>query len=80
VVASKRRFTPMVQCDPAEFFAWFLATLHTELGGSKKRFSSIVHRCFQGMVSIKSFTKKINSDGTESMDDENTRMPLRELP
>lgn len=40
LTASKRRFTPTTQCDPAEFTSWFLTSLHTGLGGTKKMQSS----------------------------------------
>lgn len=47
---SDRRFTIGKACDTYEFVGWLLNTLHQDLGGSKKRSSSIISRCFQGMV------------------------------
>lgn len=47
MVASKKRFRIGVQSDPVEFMSWLLNTLHTDLGGTKKRNSSVIYKCFQ---------------------------------
>ncbi|KAG9454625.1 hypothetical protein H6P81_007529 [Aristolochia fimbriata] len=50
--ASKKRFRIGVQSDPVEFMYWLLNTLHTNLKGSKKNSSSIIHKCFQGELEV----------------------------
>lgn len=52
MVASKKRFRIGVQSDPVEFMSWLLNTLHADLGGTKKRNSSIIYKCFQVSVLI----------------------------
>jgi len=42
------------QSDPLSFLSWFLNTLHRDLGGSKKKNSSIIYSTFQGELSIES--------------------------
>jgi len=50
--ASRKKFTIGVQADPIEFLAWFLNTVHSSMGGNKKRNSSIISQCFQGQVKV----------------------------
>lgn len=38
--------------DPGEFLSWFLNQLHRDLGGNKKRNSSIIYSTFQGELRI----------------------------
>ena len=38
--------------DPVEFLGWLVNTLHRDLGGSKKRGSSVIYSTFQGKVQI----------------------------
>lgn len=52
--ASNRRFKLTEQSDPLAFLSWFLNTLHKDLGGSKKKDSSIIYSTFQGEVLIES--------------------------
>ncbi|KAG0361313.1 hypothetical protein BG005_008606 [Podila minutissima] len=52
--ASSRKFKLTEQSDPLAFLSWFLNTLHRDLGGSKKKNSSIVYSTFQGELSIES--------------------------
>ncbi|KAF9348466.1 hypothetical protein BGX26_000122 [Mortierella sp. AD094] len=52
--ASNRKFKLTEQSDPLAFLSWFLNTLHRELGGSKKKNSSIIYSTFQGELSIES--------------------------
>lgn len=40
------------QGDPVEFLGWIVNTLHRDLGGTKKRNSSIIYSAFQGKVQI----------------------------
>ncbi|KAJ1895511.1 U4 U6.U5 tri-snRNP-associated protein [Kickxella alabastrina] len=49
---SKRRFRMDAQGDAFEFLTWLLNTLHVDLGGSRKRNSSIVYRAFQGEIQV----------------------------
>jgi len=50
--ASNKKYKMGVKIDPIEFMIWFLHTLHTDLGGTKKPGSSIVFKTFQGLVQI----------------------------
>ncbi|KAF9940002.1 hypothetical protein BGZ65_008582 [Modicella reniformis] len=52
--ASNRKFRLTEQGDPLAFLSWFLNTLHRDLGGSKKKDSSIIYSTFQGEVLIES--------------------------
>ena len=38
--------------DPVEFLGWLVNTLHRDLGGTKKRNSSVIYSTFQGKVQI----------------------------
>lgn len=58
MVASKKRFRIGVQSDPVEFMSWLLNTLHTDLGGTKKRNSSVIYKCFQGELEVTKETQK----------------------
>ncbi|WVR03917.1 hypothetical protein IAU60_000916 [Kwoniella sp. DSM 27419] len=49
---SNGKFKMTEQGDPVEFLGWLVNTLHRDLGGSKKRNSSIVYSTFQGKVQI----------------------------
>ncbi|KAJ1806133.1 U4 U6.U5 tri-snRNP-associated protein, partial [Coemansia sp. RSA 2599] len=49
---SKRRFGLDLPGDAFELLTWLLNTLHMDLGGSKKRNSSIVYRTFRGEIQI----------------------------
>ncbi|EFJ24931.1 hypothetical protein SELMODRAFT_90860 [Selaginella moellendorffii] len=57
--ASKKKFRIGVQSDPVEFFSWLLNTLHSELGGTTLRNSSIIYQCFQGELEV---LKELQSD------------------
>eukprot|EP00750_Incisomonas_marina_P009028 INCI15777.1.p1 GENE.INCI15777.1~~INCI15777.1.p1 ORF type:complete len:358 (+),score=66.93 INCI15777.1:465-1538(+) len=50
---SKKKFQPGVQSHAIEFLSWLLNNLHIGLGGSRKKNSSIIYRCFQGQVEVK---------------------------
>ncbi|KAF9166916.1 hypothetical protein DFQ26_006443 [Actinomortierella ambigua] len=52
--ASNRKFRLTEQGDPLAFMSWFLNTLHRDLGGTKKKDSSIIHKTFQGELKIES--------------------------
>ncbi|KAJ1859818.1 U4 U6.U5 tri-snRNP-associated protein, partial [Coemansia sp. RSA 486] len=49
---SKRRFGLDLPGDAFDLLTWLLNTLHIDLGGSKKRNSSIVYRAFQGEILV----------------------------
>jgi U4/U6.U5 tri-snRNP-associated protein 2 len=40
------------QGDPVEFLGWLVNTLHRDLGGTKKRNSSVIYSSLQGKVQI----------------------------
>ncbi|KAG2217008.1 hypothetical protein INT45_003081, partial [Circinella minor] len=52
--ASQKRFRLTEQSNAIDFLSWFLNTLHKDLGGTKKRNSSIIYRIFQGEVNVES--------------------------
>ncbi|KAG0053562.1 hypothetical protein BGZ83_000846 [Gryganskiella cystojenkinii] len=52
--SSNRKFKLTEQGDPLAFLSWFLNALHRDLGGSKKKDSSIIYKTFQGELSIES--------------------------
>ncbi|KAK2566273.1 U4/U6.U5 tri-snRNP-associated protein 2 [Acropora cervicornis] len=67
VLCSKKRFQFTEQGDPVEFLSWFLNSLHTTLGGTKKatsselvnvidyiEFSGVIYKTFQGKMRITS--------------------------
>ncbi|CAG0891762.1 unnamed protein product [Darwinula stevensoni] len=54
VLCSKKRFQITKQGDAVNFLSWFLNALHTALGGTKKRNSSIIYKSFQGSMKVHS--------------------------
>ncbi|ORZ16886.1 hypothetical protein BCR42DRAFT_326199 [Absidia repens] len=52
--ASNKRFKLTTQGNAIDFLSWFLNTLHRDLGGTKKRNSSIIYQTFQGEVQMES--------------------------
>ncbi|KAJ2780239.1 U4 U6.U5 tri-snRNP-associated protein, partial [Coemansia interrupta] len=51
-VRSKRRFRFDIPGDAFDFLTWLLNTVHIDLGGTRKRNSSVVYRTFQGELQI----------------------------
>lgn len=51
--ASQRRFKILQQGDAHEFLAWFLNTLHRDLGG-RQTGTSVVFKAFQGEIIMRS--------------------------
>jgi U4/U6.U5 tri-snRNP-associated protein 2 len=49
---SAGKFRMTEQGDPVEFLGWIVNTLHRDLGGTKKRNSSVIYSTFQGKVQI----------------------------
>jgi len=54
---SAGKFKMTEQGDPVEFLGWIVNTLHRDLGGTKKRNSSVIYSTFQGKVQIE--TQKV---------------------
>ncbi|KAI8145332.1 hypothetical protein BJV82DRAFT_511604 [Fennellomyces sp. T-0311] len=52
--ASQKRFRLTEQSNAIDFLSWFLNTLHKDLGGTRKRNSSVIYRIFQGEVQVES--------------------------
>ncbi|KAH0837965.1 hypothetical protein J3R83DRAFT_6202 [Lanmaoa asiatica] len=50
--ASSGKFSLEKQGDPVEFLGWFLNRLHIDLGGTKKKNSSIIFSTFQGELRV----------------------------
>ncbi|KJE90317.1 ubiquitin specific peptidase 39 [Capsaspora owczarzaki ATCC 30864] len=55
--ASSKRFTLAQQADPSDLLSWLLNTFHTDLGGTRRSGSSIIHKIFQG--SMKMISRKM---------------------
>ncbi|KAI9276171.1 hypothetical protein BY458DRAFT_506581 [Sporodiniella umbellata] len=52
--ASRKRFKLTEQNNAIDFMSWFLNTLHKDLGGTKKKNSSVIYKYFQGEVKVDS--------------------------
>ncbi|KAI8969279.1 hypothetical protein BDF20DRAFT_907974 [Mycotypha africana] len=52
--ASQKKFTLTRQSNAIEFLSWFLNQLHKDLGGTRKRNSSIIFKQFQGELNVES--------------------------
>ncbi|KAG8219445.1 hypothetical protein J3R82DRAFT_372 [Butyriboletus roseoflavus] len=50
--ASSGKFSLEKQGDPVEFLGWFLNRLHIDLGGTKKKNSSVIFSTFQGELRV----------------------------
>ncbi|CAO3663495.1 unnamed protein product [Umbelopsis vinacea] len=62
--ASEKKFKLTQQSDPIEFMSWFLNTLHKDLGGTRKRTSSIIYKTFQGEVKVESQSVGVKEEHT----------------
>jgi U4/U6.U5 tri-snRNP-associated protein 2 len=71
-ISSNKRFRIGYQSDPVEFLSWFLNTLHTDLGGTKKK-STIITKCFQGKVKVITKKGKTDKEGEEGEGEEGKR-------
>ena len=61
---SKKKFAIGKRNDPVEFMSWLLNTLHRDLSGKMKNGSSIVTKCFRGLVQVKTtYLKKEQPEG-----------------
>ena len=56
------KFKSTEQGDPVEFLGWMVNTLHRDLGGTKKRGSSVIYSTFQRTVQIQTQQVIIHKD------------------
>ncbi|CDZ98561.1 spindle pole body protein [Phaffia rhodozyma] len=61
-VASEGKFKVTKQGDPIEFLGWLLNRLHKDLGGSRKKNSSIIYKTFQGDLKIETQQYMVKAD------------------
>ncbi|KAI0304618.1 spindle pole body protein [Russula brevipes] len=64
--ASGGKFRLDAQGDPVEFLRWLLNDLHKDLGGSKKKNSSIIFSTFQGQVRTETQHVVVRPDASEN--------------
>lgn len=69
-VRSNKRFRIGHQSDPIHFMSWFMNTIHKDLGGNKKKNSSIISKTFQGVVEITTETDKVGTPAEIVVEDE----------
>jgi len=55
----KKKYRIGHQADPLAFLSWFIHTLHKDLGGTKKKDSSIFSQCFQGEITVQTMKLKL---------------------
>lgn len=63
--ASSGKFNLEKQGDPVEFLGWLLNTLHKDLGGTKKRNSSVIFSTFQGVLRMETQQVVVRSNATD---------------
>lgn len=61
--ASDGKFRLEQQGDPIDFISWLLNRLHKDLGGTKKRTSSIIFATFQGSIRVETQHVLVKADG-----------------
>ncbi|KAI0785298.1 hypothetical protein BC629DRAFT_1515992 [Irpex lacteus] len=64
--ASAGRFRLEKQEDPADFLSWLLNSLHKDMGGTKKRNSSVIFSTFQGELRMETQQVLVRSSAQES--------------
>ncbi|KAI8354167.1 hypothetical protein BD560DRAFT_438335 [Blakeslea trispora] len=64
--ASQKKFKLTEQSNAIDFLSWFLNTLHKDLGGNRKKNSSIIYRQLQGEVKIESQEFTPNGTGSDA--------------
>ncbi|KAH9004168.1 spindle pole body protein [Lactarius hatsudake] len=64
--ASGGKFRLESQGDPVEFLRWLLNELHKDLGGTRKKNSSIIFSTFQGQVRTETQQVVVRPDGSEN--------------
>ena len=61
--ASDGKFRLEKQGDPIDFISWLLNKLHKDLGGTKKRTSSIIFATFQGTIRVDTQQVLVRAEG-----------------
>ncbi|KAF9469721.1 cysteine proteinase [Collybia nuda] len=64
--ASAGKFRLEKQGDPVEFLGWLLNRLHKDMGGSKKKNSSIIFTTFQGELRVETQQVLVRPDAGEN--------------
>ncbi|KAI0692971.1 hypothetical protein BC835DRAFT_1355493 [Cytidiella melzeri] len=64
--ASAGKFRLEQQGDPADFLSWLLNSLHKDLGGTKRRDSSVIFSTFQGELRMETQQVLVRSNARES--------------
>ncbi|KAH9949372.1 cysteine proteinase [Amylocystis lapponica] len=64
--ASAGKFSLERQGDPVEFLGWLLNRLHKDMGGTKKRNSSVIYASFQGQVRMETQQVLVRPDAEDS--------------
>ncbi|KAG2022781.1 ubiquitin C-terminal hydrolase Ubp10 [Coprinopsis cinerea AmutBmut pab1-1] len=64
--ASGGKFRLEEQGDPVEFLGWLLNHLHKDLGGTKKKGSSIIFKTFQGELRVETQQVVVRPDAGEN--------------
>ncbi|KAG1828175.1 hypothetical protein EV424DRAFT_1318646 [Suillus variegatus] len=64
--ASAGKFRLEQQGDPVEFLGWLLNRLHKDMGGTKKKNSSIIFSTFQGELRVETQQVVVRPDSTGS--------------
>ncbi|KAF9486376.1 spindle pole body protein [Pholiota conissans] len=64
--SSAGKFRLEEQGDPVEFLGWLLNRLHKDLGGTKKKDSSIIFRTFQGEVRVETQQVLVRPDSGQN--------------
>ncbi|KAH7106768.1 cysteine proteinase [Auriculariales sp. MPI-PUGE-AT-0066] len=59
---SQGRFKITELGDPADFLGWLLNRLHLDMGGTKKKGSSMIYRTFQGELRLETQQVKVQRD------------------
>ena len=78
--ASGNKFKIGSQSDPMDFLAWLLNALHTALGGTKKRGSSIVHEALQGTVRVSTLKAEAVAAAAATGSEEDLHAETAEVP
>ncbi|CAE6359891.1 unnamed protein product [Rhizoctonia solani] len=64
---SAGKFKITEQGDPVEFLGWLLNRIHADLGGTKKRGSSIIYSTFQGEVRLETQQVIVKGDAASGV-------------
>ncbi|KAI8988673.1 hypothetical protein BDB01DRAFT_719137 [Pilobolus umbonatus] len=78
--ASHKKFKLTEQSNAIDFLSWFLNTLHKDLGGTKKKNSSIIYKQLQGQVRVDSQKLEVNKNvDKKSLMEFNNRSEIRTI-